>query len=129
MNEKYIILIDDEDDLCMLFKYILGRVGHSTHIFNNGRKAIEEYTKDYSNVDMVITDLSMSDMNGIDVMNAILAINPNEKILIITGFIKKNIEHLVTSKNVSILNKPFEMHELNEMVESMIKCKKDKEKL
>ena len=126
MNEKYIILIDDEDDLCILFKYILNRLGHTSHIFNNGRRAIEEYAKDHSNVDMVITDLSMSDMTGIDVMNAILAINPDEKILIITGFIKKNIEHLVASKNVSILNKPFEMYELSEMVESMIKCKKNK---
>lgn len=129
MGEKYIILIDDEEDLLNLFGYILDRVGHKAHIFNNGKDAIAEYKKDHSNVDLVITDLSMSEMTGIDVMNAILAINPKEKIIIITGFIKKNVEHLITSKNVSILTKPFKMQELSDMVESMIKCKRDRKEL
>jgi DNA-binding NtrC family response regulator len=129
MSEKYIILIDDEENLLKLLSYIVGRIGHDVHVFNNGKDAIEEYKKNVANVKLVITDLSMSGMTGIDVINTILSINPNEKILLITGFHKDAIEHLITSKNVAILTKPIDMKELDDTLCRLIQCKKNKGKL
>jgi len=103
MSEKYIIAIDDEIMIADLLSGMVSRCGRRCAVFNTGREAVNVYRNDYQNVDMVITDLSMAGMSGVDVAKEILSINPNEAILLITGFIKGNIQHL-EKHNPTLLN-------------------------
>jgi len=129
MNEKYIIAIDDEVMIADLLSGMVTRSGRRCVVFNTGIEAVNAYRNDYQNVYMVITDLSMAGMSGIDVAKEILSINPNEAILLITGFIKGNVQHLVKNTSVSIMDKPFSIQELHDKIDSMIREKEERGKV
>ncbi len=125
MNKRRIIVVDDEDAVASLISIILTNLGYETVIFANGKDAVDDYSKNYEDVYMVIADLSMPGMSGVDLVKNILKINSNEVIIIVTGLIKDNIQHQFPSNSVRVLQKPFSLHELRDMVDLAIEIKKD----
>ncbi len=98
-------------------------MGYIPLVFGNGLSAINEYTKIFENVAMVITDITMPGIYGLDLVNRILSIDPNMPILIITGLVVGDVaglEKLPENKNIGILPKPFGISEFKEKVEHMI---------
>ena len=61
---KTILIVDDEPDLCEILSYNLQSAGYDTIVFHSGVEALKE---DFNRVDLVLLDVMMSVMNGIDV--------------------------------------------------------------
>ena len=61
---KTILIVDDEPDLCEILSYNLHNAGYATIVAHSG---IEALKKDFSQVDLVLLDVMMSAMNGIEV--------------------------------------------------------------
>ena len=118
--KKYIMIVEDDINISTVISIMLGRGGHDTKVFNNGTDSIVHYKTNNADIIMVISDLSMPVMTGIDVVREILAINPDAKILIVTGSIKDNIKHFVKYPNVDILSKPFGVVDLNNKIVEML---------
>lgn len=121
--EKYIIVIDDEQQIANLVSGMVERLGYKSKTFYDSNEAVSSYKGDSKNVLFVITDLSMKGFTGVDVINQVMDINPKESILVITGFIKENVRHLMQSPNVEILSKPFSIRELKEKIDLCISKK------
>jgi YesN/AraC family two-component response regulator len=76
-----ILLIDDEEDILVTFKNALEYAGHYIDTFTNSLKAFEKFEKDPYFYDIVITDIKMPHLNGLDLYNKIKTKNKNIKIL------------------------------------------------
>ncbi len=78
-----ILLIDDEESIVNILTISLKSDGYEVVSAYNGRDGIEKYRKE--SPDIVITDLKMPGVSGLEVLKKIREINPDAEIIIITG--------------------------------------------
>jgi DNA-binding NtrC family response regulator len=118
---SYIILIDDEKSVLSLLDHVIHELGYDVHSYDKGHDALEDYKENQENVIMVITDFSLQNMTCLDIIDQIVRINPDEKILVITGFVKDHVRYLDGLKNIMILQKPFGKTDLSNVINKMLK--------
>jgi two-component system, OmpR family, response regulator ChvI len=117
-----ILLIDDEEDILVTFKNALEYAGHYIDTFTNSLKAFEKFEKDPYFYDIVITDIKMPHLNGLDLYNKIKTKNKNIKILFISALeaaeMLVSVLPEISTKN--IIKKPIENQKLVERIYSII---------
>ena len=79
-----ILVADDQEIICELIAEYLQADGHTTITAAHGREALDRFTEDC--IDLVITDQSMPEMNGVQLASAIRERAPNLPIILLTGF-------------------------------------------
>jgi DNA-binding NtrC family response regulator len=78
-----ILLVDDQPELRRLFRRNLSKLGHEVVEAWNGRAAIELATQ--STFDVVISDVRMPDMSGIELMKALYEHDPDLPVVLVSG--------------------------------------------
>ncbi|MBF0459923.1 MAG: response regulator [Magnetococcales bacterium] len=94
---------------------ILRKAGHTVIEAENGCAGFEKIKVDP--VDLTITDIFMPEMDGIDLLAAILQTYPNSKVIAITGGYKAMYSHLTLKLAqsfgaVDIITKPFQVDQV-----------------
>ena len=84
VNKTKILVIDDEKDLCFLFKKILTPEGYTVLTALNGYDGIKINQK--SKPDIILLDLKMPGINGIETLRRIRKKDPDVIVIIITGY-------------------------------------------
>jgi DNA-binding NtrC family response regulator len=87
-NEK-IMFVDDEESIRMIFKEFSEKFGYKVNLFENGKKALEEFQKDPDHFDLVITDMTMPGITGDILSTKLLEIKPDLPIILCTGYSAK----------------------------------------
>jgi len=106
-NGENIIVIDDVDIQRELAKKILKKLNYKSKSFSNGRDAINYlYTK---KTDLILLDMILEDgMDGLEIYKKILEINPNQKVIIVSGFAEINaIEEAKKLGAATFVRKPY----------------------
>ena len=79
-----ILVIDDDNDMCLLLNRFLSRHGYEVAGINSGKAAIEWMKK--STPDLVLCDFRLEDMTGADLLNKVNEMHPDTPVIIITGY-------------------------------------------
>jgi two-component system response regulator PilR (NtrC family) len=79
-----ILVIDDDPSLCELLKISLKREGHNVSVFSNPVEGLANFEK--SEFDVVIQDIKMPQMDGIDLLKKLKSHKPDTPVVIITAF-------------------------------------------
>jgi two-component system, NtrC family, response regulator HydG len=79
-----ILVIDDDNDMCLLLNRFLTRQGYEVAGVNSGRAAIEWMKKNQP--ELVLCDFRLEDMNGADILEKIKDSYPGTPVIIITGY-------------------------------------------
>jgi DNA-binding NtrC family response regulator len=79
-----ILVVDDVDTIARVYARFLERQGYEVHIAFNGEEAMQKWEKEKP--DLVISDIRMPGMSGFDLANNIRQKNPNQKIILMTGY-------------------------------------------
>ena len=137
-----ILIAEDEPDIAILYKTVLEKRNHKATITNNGEDCLKAYHEvsqssrfatDQSSVrpvpmnlsenhpfDVVVLDCKMPHINGIEVAKEILAVNPHQRIIFASAYIKdtvidsiKNLKHVMMES----VQKPFELKRLIDLIE------------
>jgi len=82
-NKKTIVVIDDENDILLMLEKHLSREGYQVRTFNNPVNAISSLPKD---TDLILLDIMMPQMNGLDALPKLLEKDPNVKVLMMTAY-------------------------------------------
>ncbi|MCI4625969.1 MAG: response regulator [Candidatus Magnetoovum sp. WYHC-5] len=111
MKDYKILVVDDDVDLCGTIKEVLQRAGYHTDIAHNGMLAIEKVnTADF---DMVLLDLIMPGIKGMDLLTELRRIRPKVKVIMITAFATiDNAVEAIKKGAVEYISKPFKTNEL-----------------
>lgn len=121
MSHK-ILIVDDDKEMCELLMDVLKREGYDVSSANSGESALQMVENNY--FDLIITDLRMKGMDGIELLTKVKEKAPCVEVIIITGFgtieraieaIKKGAYHFVT--------KPFKNKELLNLIEKALSGK------
>ena len=83
MKKTEVLVVDDERDTCELLEMALARQGMQVTTCTTAADALEKIaTRDF---DVVLSDLSMPDMSGLEVCERVIALRPDVPVVLITG--------------------------------------------
>jgi len=85
-GSEYVMVVDDEIAIGDLIKKILENFGYKTEVYNSGLTAFEAFKQEPKKFDLLITDLTMPQMTGLDLADQIHQINAKLPVMIMTGF-------------------------------------------
>lgn len=110
-NNARVLIIDDEVDLCDMISHILNKSGYITYIASDGNVGMEIFNKEFPNV--VILDLRMPGINGIEILRQIRNINNEIPVIIVTAYgeIRSAVEAIKIGA-YDYITKPFDNEEL-----------------
>jgi signal transduction histidine kinase/CheY-like chemotaxis protein len=118
-----ILVIDDEPTICNLCKITLSQQGYDVETFTDPIKAIARISEQYFN--LVLTDLKLPQMSGIEITKQIRKMSPNTSIILMTGY--ATIETAVESIKLGAddyITKPFDINYLITKINKIFQEKK-----
>ncbi len=113
--KKKILLVDDEETLRWALHEALTDEGYDVENINDGVKALESAKK--TNYDLIISDLRMPTMGGIQLISEIKKICPNIKSVIITAY--GSIETVIEAMHSGVsdfVTKPFKIEHIKSVI-------------
>lgn len=117
-----ILVIDDDDDVLVLISTVLKRFKHTVHALSDGRQALEIHKKEP--IDLIITDILMPEVDGIEVIRKFRREYPQLKIIAISGGGWTEPQQFLAMASRlgadATFNKPFEWDKLVETVNDLL---------
>lgn len=111
-----ILFVDDDDTIREAMVAILAWFGHNTLSAALGEEAVEMYRSNA--IDLIITDNSMPDMKGHELAQKIRALNPEAKIILLTGSNNGHDEANTAFINFTLM-KPVTMQTILDTIQNL----------
>jgi PAS domain S-box-containing protein len=120
-----VLYVDDEEPLVFLMTHLLTLLGYKVTGCTDAQKALEAFRSTPYDFDVVVSDLSMPRMSGIELGQEVLQIRPGVPILIVSGYIRPaDNEEIRNLGWPDLLLKPDTIEELGQSLHNVFaKCK------
>ena len=121
----HVLVVDDEDIARTNLEYILKKEGYHVSTAVNGADALEKVMA--SEFDLILTDLKMEKMDGMQLVESVKRVSPHTDIVMITGFATVSSAVDALKKGAAhYLPKPINLDELRATVRQILEKKKHK---
>lgn len=112
---KSLLLVEDNEVNVMFTERLLKKLNMNVEVARDGKEAVEKARN--QSFDLILMDLQMPKMNGIDAASAILSENPDTRIIALTANTDHHIKQKLTETGFrGLLIKPFNPNELGEKI-------------
>lgn len=116
----HILLAEDDESMLNFLVMALSRAGHMVTHSNNGLEALNEL-KASKTFDLLLTDIVMPGMDGIELAKKACELHPNLKVMFITGFAAVAMDQFTEQKkSTRLLSKPFHLNDLVQQIEVLL---------
>ena len=116
-NGQRILYLDDEDALVLLARRLLERLGYQVSGFSSAAEALAAFEAAPDQFDLVLSDLSMPGITGIDVARRVLEIRPDMPVLLASGYVRTEDVELARQMGVrEVIWKPTTINEMGELL-------------
>ena len=106
-----ILVVDDSGLARRMMRQLLEDLGHSVEEATDGAEALERYVLNHH--DVVVLDMAMHGMYGLEVLTKLKELNPRLPVIIATADIQKSTREQVRAAGAAaVVNKPFNKEEL-----------------
>jgi PAS domain S-box-containing protein len=85
-GNEHLLLVDDDQTIVDMMKQSLSPLGYQISSYISSKEALEAFRLDPYNFDLVITDMTMPQMTGMELSKRILEIQPQTPIILCTGY-------------------------------------------
>jgi two-component system, cell cycle response regulator CpdR len=114
-----ILLAEDDDSMRSFLAKALERAGYDVVSYGNGAEALQGLKE--KPVTLLLTDIVMPEMDGIELAKRAAELNPEMKIMFITGFAAVALQHYSEApQRARILSKPIHLKDLVREVDKML---------
>jgi two-component system chemotaxis response regulator CheY len=118
MNAK-VLIVDDSSLARRTVRPIIEELGHTVEEASDGAQAIERYF--LNRHDLVILDMVMTGMYGLEVLAKLQEMNPHVRVIVATADIQKStIEQVRSAGAAAFINKPINRQQLSQAVETVL---------
>lgn len=112
-----VLVVDDEAMFRNVVSDLLVQMGHEVSTAEDGEAAVRHYAQHWRETDLVILDMIMPRMNGVDAFFAMRAINPDARVLLASGYsVDGMAQSLLDRGAAGFLQKPFKAVELENAI-------------
>ena len=115
-----VLVVDDEPEVRSIAARYLKRLGLECNEVGCGQDAIDAFQAQPDKFDLVILDVTMPNMNGIEVAERLLAEDPSARIVLTSGYSDATVPDDLRSR-IQFMRKPFRMSDLEERVKLALK--------
>ena len=123
-----LLIVDDEQGMRQLLSLVFGRAGHTVRAAENGRRAVELLRED--TVDLIISDVRMPDMGGIELLRAARELSPDVSVVMMTAFATIETAREAFKLGADdFIQKPFDVDELKLIVEKALELRQLKQEI
>ena len=122
---KKVLIVDDEETLTWSMAKSLSRDRdkYEVEIANNGEEALDVLSK--TPIDLVISDIRMPDINGLDLLIRIKRDYPQTKVIIMTAYGSSDVQKEASNRgSLYYIEKPFEINEIRKLILDLVREKK-----
>ena len=118
-DRYHIMIVDDEEMVRDVISEVLTDLSYHVVSFSNGAEALEYYKKNINEIDVVISDMRMPNMSGMQLYKKLISLNPKLLFIILSGFVDEIT--LVEDENTLILAKPITVKNIDTAIKKLLK--------
>ena len=116
-----LLVVEDEEMLRNMLEELLGKQGYKVILASDGEEGVEKYKQFKDEIALVISDLGLPRMSGIDLFNTLLNIDQDVKTILASGFIDAGVSSELYKKGIrEIIRKPYDSAELLQKVRTTL---------
>lgn len=115
-----ILIVDDEAVIRNTASENLESLGYRTRAAEDGAKALRMYSSNPDSVDAVLLDIIMPELDGVSCLKKMVAVNPDVKVVIASGYDDHRLAGIKASDNLKILKKPYNKKQLSEAFSTLL---------
>ncbi len=120
-GKETILLVDDEEMVVDICSEILKRLGYQVMTAINGRTALSVFEESRDEIDLVILDLIMPGMGGEQVYDGLVALKPDIKVLLASGYALDDQARGLLSRGADdFIQKPYSVTDLSQKVRQIL---------
>ena len=110
-----LLVVDDESIVGKRLKQVFSKIGFEVETYTDAASAMAAMAE--KPFDIVVTDLKMEGMDGMEVLKRVREMNPRTQVIIITGYASPATAELAEQQGVfEFLAKPFRLDELKQVI-------------
>ena len=118
MEPARILIVDDEPSILTLASLILRNSGYPVLTSTNGQEGLEVFTVYRDTISIVVTDVKMPVMGGIDMAKAIKSLKRDVHVIFVSGYApNEEITELILAWDAQFISKPFDLQQLRGAVQ------------
>lgn len=105
-GSETVLVVDDDPMILSYIEEEIGLYGYRSILASSGEEALQ--LAENEKVDLLVTDIMMPGMNGIDLAKKFAVINPRVKILFMSGYVCPSLAHQgIPESECAFVQKPF----------------------
>jgi putative two-component system response regulator len=106
--ENRILIVDDDAMICSILERKLTEEGYSCRTANNGEEALSLFYKE--GFSLIISDIKMPEMDGIELLKRVKAVNPKMMVIMITAYLEIDLAVIAMRLGAyDLILKPFDL--------------------
>ncbi len=114
-----VMIIEDDEEMRSLLKDLFEEEGFETDSVSNGVNALEKLSEDH--FDLVITDIRMPGLTGLEILPTIRKLNPETPIIVMTAYGSDDVRRRSLERGATIyLEKPIHLSKLRTVIHEMV---------
>jgi len=111
---KTVLVVDDEELVRILTENFLEQLGYKVMLAESGEEAVEIFKLNSERIQLILSDITMSGIDGIETVRRIRKISPQIKAIISSGYSSERIDSI--PRDSVFLAKPYSITELQSAI-------------
>ncbi len=121
IQNSHVLFVDDDEDITAIGQAILEKKGMQVTALSNSRQALEIIKNQPEEFDLVVTDLTMPQMTGVQLAEELYTVRDNLPVILITGLGDRNSNNLKSHPRIKgFIQKPFDMDTLYQTIQKVL---------
>jgi CheY-like chemotaxis protein len=122
LGNEVVLLVDDEQRILTVGREICKALGYSVITADSGKKALEIYAEKRDEINLVILDMIMPEMNGLETFLELKKQNPDIKVLLSTGYsIDRKAQEMLKKGCKGYILKPYSVIDFSHKIREILK--------
>jgi CheY-like chemotaxis protein len=121
-----VLVVDDNARVLQAVSQLVGALGYPVMTATSGREALTVFGERHAQIGCVLLDLTMPDMDGVETMQALRAVDPKARIVLSSGYSEQSVRRRVSGDApTGFLQKPFVEDDLKAAIEEALRASGD----
>lgn len=121
-EDKFVLLVDDEQRILTIGEDICKTLGYKVMTADSGKEAVRVFKEKKNMIGLVVLDMIMPEMNGLDTFKALKKIDPDIKVLLSTGYsIDAKAQEMLKKRCKGYILKPYSVVDFSHKVREVLK--------
>jgi two-component system, cell cycle sensor histidine kinase and response regulator CckA len=116
-----VLVAENEQFVLRLLEQVLSKRGFQVLLAADGQEAIETYCRHKTEIDVVLLDVGLPKVDGLNVFYKMKSENPDVRVIIVSGFLEPELRTKMHQAGVQhFIDKPYMLDQLVETIQSLI---------